>query len=142
MVVEEVGQEVEVDGEETDFGMVEGREQDGIRQWVRRVRGSFGKEASAGTGDGSGVASGSKDVEPNGVAPMLDDDDDDSDFDVNSEDSDGGSPTESSDSDEEAAGAGSGGGAASGSEDEDEDKESEGEDEEFDEVEGEVEDKE
>ncbi|VDC04827.1 unnamed protein product [Peniophora sp. CBMAI 1063] len=111
--------EEEYEGEETDFGMVEGREQDGIRQWVRRYRSAFGKDATVATG--SGDASGSKDAEAgaNGPAPMLDDDDDDSDFGVDSDDSDGGSPTSSSDSDDEEA-PGSGG-EATGSDSEEED---------------------
>ncbi|KAI0072301.1 hypothetical protein K474DRAFT_1678771 [Panus rudis PR-1116 ss-1] len=78
----------EEDVEETDIGMVDGREQEPILRWVKSNRHLFGKTPSPAT---------------NGTSPEKpprpdDSDEEDSDF-VDDDDSDGGEPTSDSDSD-------------------------------------------
>ncbi|EKM52552.1 uncharacterized protein PHACADRAFT_198609 [Phanerochaete carnosa HHB-10118-sp] len=127
-------EEEDVECVETDFSMVDGREQDGITAWVKRHKHLFGRPApeaqdeAANGGEGYGVAaSGKVDVKGKGkgvARPDEDDEDeDDSDF-VDSGESDGGSATSDSGSDEEG-----GGQDEAGDEDEDADGE-ESEDEE------------
>ena len=97
------GKDEEEDGEqaipvdETDFGMIDGKEQDGILQWVKRNKRWFGKPKQ----QPGNVGTSSADVKGKGKAvapPEEDSDEDDSDF-VSDSDSDGGSPTSGSDSD-------------------------------------------
>ena len=89
------------DGIESQFGMIEGREQDWIRKWVFLHRDLFGV-APATASPSSGVpvsANGKRDW--GATIPVNDDDDEDEDFAVQSDESDGGSPTsDSSDEDD------------------------------------------
>ncbi|KAI0035516.1 hypothetical protein K488DRAFT_43055 [Vararia minispora EC-137] len=94
------------EGEETEFAMIDGREQDGIRAWVRRYRNAFGKgeatvnDSVVDKGKAKAVDQGSKaDVEH--VAIDEGDSDSDSNFEVSSGEYDGGSPTSSSSEDED-----------------------------------------
>ncbi|KDQ54598.1 hypothetical protein JAAARDRAFT_209302 [Jaapia argillacea MUCL 33604] len=107
-------EEAEEEGEETQFGMIDGKERDGILEWVRKYRRGFGKAgASAGSsargapdapverrpggqGSESPDKGKGKEVAPNGGGED-DSDEEDDDF-VDEDDSDGGSAT-SSDSD-------------------------------------------
>ncbi|KAI0087577.1 hypothetical protein BDY19DRAFT_237671 [Irpex rosettiformis] len=92
---EEEEQAIQV--EETDFGMIEGKEQDGILQWVKRNKRQFGKPKQ----QQDNVGAPGVDVKGKGKAvalPEEDSDEEDSDFHSES-DSDGGSPTSGSDSD-------------------------------------------
>ncbi|KAI0799801.1 hypothetical protein BC629DRAFT_1285152 [Irpex lacteus] len=85
--------------EETDFGMIDGKEQDGILQWVKRNKRQFGKPKQPIESVGTSGA----DVKGKGKAVALPEEDDsdvdDDDF-VGNSDSDGGSPTSGSDSDD------------------------------------------
>ena len=91
-------------GIETEFAMVDGKEQEGINQWIRQHRHLFGKksssadEAAPSVTGGSGTAAGPTTI----TAIQLDDESDASDdsFDMDSEDDDGGSVTGSDSSDE------------------------------------------
>jgi hypothetical protein len=100
------------EGVESVFGMVDGREQPGINQWVRQHRHLFGKKkvvAVVAEKRGSAVDNKAQD----------DSDDDDDDFQVHSEDSDGGSPSsDSSDESGEVSEGGSGSDNSEGSGDE------------------------
>jgi hypothetical protein len=113
------GEEEGEEGEETEFGMVDGREQDGIRAWVRRFRGKFGMgedEVAKVNGravDKMGGMSArlkegvGKEKEKDAVTGMeVDEGDSDSDsnFEVSSSNYDSGSPSSSSDEDEEGKG--------------------------------------
>jgi hypothetical protein len=108
------------DGVETEFGMVDGREQPGINQWVRQHRHLFGKKkvVEKARGETNNAAK----VAPN--ATEADSDDSDEDFEVNSDDEDGGSPSSAS-SDESASA--SGGGSEGDAEESGSDVEDEGE---------------
>lgn len=126
--------------EETDFNMIDGKEQDAILQWIKRHKRQFGipkvsvpASASNGqTADATEAGSAKVDVKGKGkaVAPPPPDEDsedeEDEDF-VAESDSDGGSATSSSDEDSDA----SGGEASDADEDmEDEDEDGSGEEEE------------
>ncbi|GJE95733.1 Rtt106 domain-containing protein [Phanerochaete sordida] len=110
----------EIECVETDFNMVDGREQDGISTWVRRHKHLFGRPPPAPQAEGYGVVNGKVDLKGKGraVAPPAEDseDEDDSDF-VDEDDSDGGSATSES---EEGSGD-----DAEGDEGEDEDEDEE-----------------
>ncbi|KII90177.1 hypothetical protein PLICRDRAFT_40373 [Plicaturopsis crispa FD-325 SS-3] len=82
----------EEEGIETEFGMVEGKEQEPIRAWARAHRHLFGKKiAPIANGNAGGSASTS------GKVPLDEDSDpEDDDFEMDSDDSDGGSVTSSS----------------------------------------------
>lgn len=112
---------------ETDFNMVDGREQDGITAWVRRHKHLFGCPPPDPQDAGYGVVNGKVDLKGKGkaVAPPDEDseDEEDSDF-VDEDDSDGGSAT--SDSDEDGSGDDAEG--EEDEEDEDEDEEGDGDD--------------
>lgn len=121
----------EPEGLETEFGGVDGKEQEPVGQWVRKYRHHFGKEKAKkeAASTGTGATANGGDVVPQAV--MEDESDpEDEDFDISSEDDDGGSATsDSSDGDEN---------HASGEEDVDGDAEgSEAESEEEDRDEGE-----
>ncbi|KIP09418.1 hypothetical protein PHLGIDRAFT_322934 [Phlebiopsis gigantea 11061_1 CR5-6] len=80
---------------ETDFGMVDGKEQDGISQWVKRHKHLFGKDEEV----RYGYVNGKIDLKGKGKAtapPAEDSDEDDSDF-VDESESDGGSASSGSD---------------------------------------------
>jgi hypothetical protein len=123
------GDDEEDMGEETEFGMVDAREQEGIDQWVKKHRHLFGKTEGDSTDEGV-------DVEPmqpkkikqfgpvtiNQLATADDEDDEDHDFAVDSDsESDGGSASSSSDGD--------GAGGSGGSDEEEGGEASEGSDE-------------
>ena len=126
------GEEDEIRCVETDFSMVDGREQDGITQWVKRHRHLFGRPAPAPAA--SPPRTQTADVKGKGraVAPPLppdedDEDADDSDF-VDDSGSDGASATS-----EDGSGSGEEDGSGDDAEDEDEDEdEGEGDEEELD----------
>ena len=109
VVGEKVKEEEGVDGEgeeededeeqtlDTDIGMVDGKEQEGIARWVKKHRSLFG------------VAPVQDDAGASAAKPQADEDDsdaEDSDFEDDSS-SDGGSPTSSSGEDEDDEGGGS-----------------------------------
>ncbi|KAI0339264.1 hypothetical protein BDW22DRAFT_1361765 [Trametopsis cervina] len=106
--------------EETDFGMIDGKEQDGILQWVRRHKKRFGAarrqqpqvDPSTSAADAS---AGNIDVKGKGraVAPPSDDSDDEDDEDFVGSESDDGSPTSSSGSEAEDGDEAQSGGEAS-----------------------------
>jgi AAA ATPase containing von Willebrand factor type A (vWA) domain len=121
----EVGEDEEDVGVETEFGLVDAREQEGISQWVRQHRHLFGKKPVVVNGQASGSGNA---VTINNVED--DSDEDDEDFEVDSGDEDGGSATSSDSSGDENGGGGSGGDAeesGEGSESEDGDGEEEDE---------------
>jgi hypothetical protein len=100
-------------GIETEFAMVDGKEQEGINQWVRHHRHLFGqKPPQNGNGHADHRASGNIGNVATIKAGQLGDESDASDesFGVDSDDSDGGSATssESSEEDENPSDAGSG----------------------------------
>ena len=118
---------------ETDFSMVDGKEQDGITQWVKRHKHMFGKDESEHQ-VAYGFVNGKLDLKGKGRAPPQpeqprpqgqedSEDEDDSDF-VGDSESDGGSATSDSDNDSEGGsgdedGEGEEDEAGSGTEDED-----------------------
>jgi len=84
----------EDDGEETEFQMIEGREREGIMEWVRRHKSAFGIAAAQGAGPGPGdKGAGSGAGAENGVVAREGDSDSGSDFEQESGESDGGSPS-------------------------------------------------
>ena len=92
----------EEEGEETEFQMIDGKEREGISEWVRRHRDAFGvsviqREAQA--AQMAGTAAEAKDGEGTGARG---DSDSDSDFEESSASSDGGSPTSGSGSSSDA----------------------------------------
>lgn len=89
-------------GVETEFAMVDGKEQEGINQWVRQHRHLFGKrvtpkQTSGDTGIEAGGIGAAAVADGTIKAVQLDDESDASDesFDVDSDDDDGGSATSS-----------------------------------------------
>ena len=130
---EDEEEEEEIKCMETDFSMVDGKEQDGITQWVKRHKHLFGKEESE-EQVGYGYVNGKLDLKGKGkaVAPPAEDseDEDDSDF-VDDTESDGGSATSDSESEDERGGGGGGGGEdadqeeAEGDEDEEDEEDEE-----------------
>ena len=99
----------EEEGEETEFQMIDGKERDGILEWVRKHRDAFGiapAQRGAQAPQMAGTTAEAKDGEGAGAGG---DSDSDSDFEVSSASSDGGSPSSGSNS-----GAGSGSDAESG----------------------------
>jgi len=99
----------EEEGEETEFQMIDGKEREGISEWVRRHRDAFGiapAQRGAQPPQMAGTAAEAKDGE---VAGAGGDSDSDSDFEVSGASSDGGSPSSGSNS-----GSGSGSDAGSG----------------------------
>jgi len=99
----------EEEGEETEFQMIDGKEREGILEWVRRHRDAFGiapAQRGAQAPQMAGTAAEAKDGEGTGAGG---DSDSDSDFEVSSASSDGGSPSSGSNS-----GSGSGSDAGSG----------------------------
>jgi len=93
----EIGEDEEDVGVETEFTLVDAREQDGISQWVRQHRHLFGKKRVVIVNGQTGGSGSGNAVTINNVED--DSDEDDEDFEVDSEDEDGGSA--SSDSSEE-----------------------------------------
>lgn len=127
-IIEEGKEDAEDEDEEikcteTDFSMVDGKEQDSITQWVKRHKNLFGKEERE-EQVGYGYVNGKLDLKGKGkaVAPPAEDseDEDDSDF-VDDSGSDSGSATSDSESEDEAGGDGEEE-AGSGSEDEEGDE--------------------
>lgn len=127
-------EEEEIKCVETDFSMIDGKEQDGITQWVKKHKHLFGKdEPDINDAAPYGYVNGKPDLKGKGKAiapppPDEDSDEDDSDFVGDSDDEDD-SGTDNSDSEGEGAGRGggsggdeSGSGSGSGSEDGDEDQ--------------------
>ncbi|KAI0311467.1 hypothetical protein OF83DRAFT_756856 [Amylostereum chailletii] len=116
------------EGEETEFSMVEGRELENIKEWVRKFKSAFGK-VSAGVDKGKGKAvvvangKGKENGQEEGDDVMMDSDESDSDFEVSSGEYDGGSPSSDSDSSDEEGGSGGGGGQEGGAEDSGSDEE-------------------
>jgi hypothetical protein len=122
---EAMSEDEEEEGEETEFQMIDGKEREGISEWVRRHRDAFGIAT---------VRRGARAVQVAGTVVEADggegtgaggDSDSDSDFEVSSASSDGGSPTSGSSSGSD-AGSGVGeddGGSEHGSQD----RESDGE---------------
>lgn len=112
----EEGNESEEDiGTETEFAMVDGKEQEGINNWVRQYRHLFGKRAvhNAQAG-GEGVATAGGNATTLKAADLGDDSDSsDESFGVDSDDSDGGSASSDS-SEDESDNASDGGGSGSG----------------------------
>jgi len=101
-------EEEEEEGEETEFQMIDGKEREGILEWVRRHRDAFGiapAQRGAQAPQTAGTAAEAKDGEGAGAGG---DSDSDSDFEVSSVSSDGGSPSSGSNS-------GSGSGSDAGS---------------------------
>ncbi|KAL6307339.1 hypothetical protein BKA93DRAFT_816000 [Sparassis latifolia] len=93
---EEEGEKVE--SVDVDFGMVDGKEQEGIARWVKCRRQLFGKRNELVTADAKGKGKGKEKVVP---IPVEDDDDsEDEDFSLGSEGSDGGSATSDSGSED------------------------------------------
>ena len=93
------GEEPDEDhGDETEFAMIDGRENENINAWIRRHRNLFAKPRDSVSGSGMKNGKG-KLVPEEGVAGEEDSDKDDEDFEASS-DSDGGEPS-SDDSDEE-----------------------------------------
>ncbi|OCH90089.1 hypothetical protein OBBRIDRAFT_793629, partial [Obba rivulosa] len=76
---------------DVDFGMVDGREQEGIARWVKRRRHLFGQQ-----GREAQDTSGAEELKPKRQADEDDSEEDDSDF-VDASSSDGGSATSDSD---------------------------------------------
>ncbi|KAI0063366.1 hypothetical protein BV25DRAFT_1869834 [Artomyces pyxidatus] len=127
VVITRKPEDEEEEGEETEFGMIDGKEMGGIKEWVRVHKAEFGK--AAGGKDGAGKGKGEEEDQDG----KVDSEDEDSDFEVSSDEEDGGSPSSSSDesgsggkqsgsasaneSDEEG-----GGGESGDEEDEDEEK--------------------
>lgn len=124
------------EGIETEFAMVDGKEQPGINQWVRQHRHLFGKkvtsledkkEVEVEKGNGKGKGKEKATIVPSGpitINQLADDsDDEDSDFKSDSEDLDGSSSTD--DSSDEDQGGDEGAAEASGAEEDDDDEEKE-----------------
>lgn len=123
------GDDEEDMGEETEFGMVDAREQEGIGQWVKNHRHLFGKTEGEFTDEGVDVElKQPKKIQQFGPVTInqlaaADDDDEDDDFAVDSDsESDGGSASSSSDDDEA--------GGSDGSEEEEGGEDGQGSDEE------------
>lgn len=123
------GDDEEDMGEETEFGMVDAREQEGIGQWVKNHRHLFGKREGEFTDEGVDVElKQPKKIQQLGPVTInqlaaADEDDEDDDFAVDSDsESDGGSASSSSDDDEA--------GGSDGSEEEEGGEDGEGSDEE------------
>jgi hypothetical protein len=92
----------EEEGEETEFQMIDGKEREGILEWVRRHRDAFGVAAvqrGAQAAQIAGAVAEAKDGEGTGAGG---DSDSDSDFEVSSASSDGGSPISGSGSSSDA----------------------------------------
>ena len=83
-------------GIESQFGMIEGREQDWIRKWVFLHRDLFGVAPATTSGSSSVPVSANGKRDFGATIPVNDDDDEDEDFMVESDESDGGSPTSGS----------------------------------------------
>ena len=93
---EAMSEDEEEEGEETEFQMIDGKEREGILEWVRRHRDAFGiatAQLAAQAAKMAGTAAEAKDGEGTGAGG---DSDSDSDFEVSSASSDGGSPTSGS----------------------------------------------
>ncbi|KAI0685765.1 hypothetical protein BC835DRAFT_494661 [Cytidiella melzeri] len=95
-------EDVAIQVEETDFAMIDGKEQDGILQWVKRFQQRFGQPKQQ-LAEASGV--GKVDAKGKGKAVALpvdedSDDEEDEDF-ADDSDSDGGSATSSSGTEDE-----------------------------------------
>jgi hypothetical protein len=101
-------EEEEEEGEETEFQMIDGKEREVIREWVRKHRGAFGiaTEVRGEEGDDDALAQAASHGAEAEAAEAAEkgDSDSDSDFEAESGDSDGGSPS-----------SGSGSGSSSGS---------------------------
>lgn len=134
---------------ETEFGMVDGREQEGIREWVRKYKRLFGMkvrstvDVNGASGSGGGSGSGKKEngikrdgralreaLPPDGNLPRdqvitADDDDDESDGSFEADSDDGGSASSSSSGSDDGSGDEEAEAEASGSEGDDEDGEGE-----------------
>jgi hypothetical protein len=117
-------------GIETEFAMVDGKEQEGINQWVKHYRHLFGQKPTRNGKESSGVQdTGSGNAPTIGVAQLGDESDaSDESFDMDSDDDDGGSATSSDSSEAEGGNASDAGsdaesaeGEESGGEDEEED---------------------
>ncbi|KAG6890863.1 hypothetical protein C0992_012249 [Termitomyces sp. T32_za158] len=119
---EDVGDDEEDMGIETEFGMVDSREKPGIEGWVRRFRGSFGK-----TKENENEKGGKTIGDENGrkTIMQIDDetDEEDEDFEMDSDELGGSEATSSESSDDEEGG-------DDGSSEEDDEGEDGGEDDE------------
>ena len=102
--------EEEEEGEEREFQMIDGKEREGILEWVRRHRGAFGIAALPGVAQAAQAADGEGEGKDGEGLGAVGDSDSDSDFETSSMSSDGGSPTSNSN-----AGSDAGSDAASGS---------------------------
>lgn len=123
-------EEEEIEGEETEFAMIDGREQENVLQWVRRYRRFFGKPREAQpqphqtNGDVKGKGKAKATAEEVAAMNAEAEGSDASDEDYNApSDSDGGEPSSDSDSEDEDEG------GVSGDDDEAEDTDEEEEDE-------------
>ncbi|KAG6861137.1 hypothetical protein C0995_003589 [Termitomyces sp. Mi166 len=118
---EDVGEDEEDMGVETEFSMVDSREKPGIEGWVRRFREFFGKK---GKGKRKEVVGDEK--ERKTIMQIVDEtDEEDEDFEMGTEDLDGSEATSSEDSDDEDGEDGSGQegeGSDEGEDDEDEEE--------------------
>lgn len=88
---EEVGEDEEDVGIESEFSMVNSREQDGISRWERQYRHLFGKKKLVEGQNGTATANGHMDDES---------DESDEDFEIDSDEDDNGSPSSDSEDDE------------------------------------------
>lgn len=114
-------------GIETEFGMVDGKEREGINEWVRQYRNAFGKKpAQNGQASGSGLVTGVATT----IATTQLDESDASDESFNDADTDDGGSTSSVSSDDEEGHVSDAGSGAESKEGEETDGEGEDEDEE------------
>ena len=94
---EEMGEGDGEEGEETEFQMIDGKEREGILEWVRKYRNAFGiskAQRGAREGDRAAAAADRKAMDGEGM-DAGGDSDSDSDFEASSMSSDGGSPSSS-----------------------------------------------
>ena len=110
-------------GIETEFAMVDGKEQEGINQWVKHHRHLFGQKPTRNGKGSSGVQDTGSGNAPTIVAAQLGDESDASDesFDMDSDDDDGGSATSSDSSEAEGENASDAGSDAESAEGEESD---------------------
>ncbi|KAI0255662.1 hypothetical protein BJV78DRAFT_691984 [Lactifluus subvellereus] len=91
---EEEEEDVDEEGEETEFQLIDGKEREGILEWVRRHRDAFGIVDAVAEAEGEGEGEGNEGK----VGAGRGDSDSDSDFEASSGTSDGGSSSSSSSS--------------------------------------------
>jgi len=122
-------EEEEEEGEETEFQMIDGKEREGILEWVRRHRGAFGiakEEKVNGNGKVMGTGIGTAETGTGIGKDGGEDSDSDSDFEESGEESDGGSPSSSGSGSGSGSGSDAGSDTGSGSDDEDDEAHGEG----------------